>query len=228
MARTNDLRAAVRGAKQQLEAFEAWGVRDVPALRRNASPASSSEAWTGLERDVSTCTRCPLYRTATHPVFGEGHRRAKLVFVGEAPGRDEDLQGRPFVGAAGKLLTKMIEAMGLKREDVYICNVLKHRPPQNRLPEPDEAEACLPYLLQQLALIRPTVICTLGAVAARALLGPEASISKIRGQRQTFEGVALIPTYHPAYLLRNPPAKRLVWEDLKHVKRLLEAASRKA
>ena len=157
---------------------------------------------------------------------------AKLVFVGEAPGREEDRQGRPFVGSAGKLLTKMSEAMGFRREDVYICNVLKDRPPGNRTPLPEEVEACRPFLERQLWLIRPTVICTLGAVATKALLGPVA-ITKVRGRLHAYEvhgddpndsrAIPVMPTFHPAYLLRNPPAKRFVWQDLKAVKRLLEA-----
>ena len=193
-----------------------------------ASPATSllsrEDALRAVEREVAACTRCLLYRTRTHHVFGEGHPSAKLVFVGEAPGREEDLQGRPFIGAAGQLLTKMIEAMGLRREDVYICNVLKDRPPGNRTPEPAEMEACVPFLERQLAIIRPKVICVLGAIAAKALIGPHVAITKIRGSVLDYRGILLVPTFHPAYLLRNPPAKREVWQDLKRVKMLLESS----
>ncbi|HAM42182.1 MAG TPA: hypothetical protein DDX89_07685 [Candidatus Omnitrophica bacterium] len=178
-----------------------------------------------VEQQVIACTRCPLYRTRTHPVFGDGSAQARLVFVGEAPGREEDRRGKPFVGAAGQLLTKMIEAMGLRREEVYICNVLKDRPPNNRIPQPDEIEACRPFLLEQLAIIRPAVICTLGSIAAKALLGPAVSITRVRGLRHEFDEIPLIPTFHPAYLLRNPDAKKLVWQDLKLVKKLLEKSS---
>ena len=178
-----------------------------------------------IEREVAACTRCPLYRTRTHPVFGDGDPHASLVFVGEAPGREEDLQGRPFVGAAGRLLTKMIEAMGLRREDLYICNVLKDRPPNNRLPEPSEMEACVPFLERQLAIIQPKVICVLGATAAKVLIGPHVAISKVRGSVLDYRGVPLVPTFHPAYLLRNPPAKKFVWQDLKKIMRLLAESS---
>ncbi len=145
-----------------------------------------------------------------------------MIFVGEAPGRDEDLQGVPFVGRAGKLLTKMIEAMGLKREQVYICNVLKDRPPENRTPLPEEMEACLPFLQEQIRIVQPKVICVLGSIAAKALIGPFVSITKIRGERHEYLGIPLIPTFHPAYLLRNPPAKKEAWEDLKKVMKLLK------
>lgn len=234
-----------RSVHQYLEGLQVWGVKDIPVARgepttraedvvRVMRPGVSREhvkgpprsakaaALADLEQDVIACTRCPLYRTRTHHVVGEGSPHAKLVFVGEAPGREEDLQGRPFVGAAGQLLTKMIEAIGLARRDVYICNVLKDRPPGNRTPLPEEVEACVPFLVRQIAMIQPHVICALGAVAAKALLGPHVSITQVRGQRHTYQGILMIPTFHPAYLLRNPAAKRLVWQDLKKVKRLLE------
>ena len=159
-------------------------------------------------------------------MIAEGSLRARLVFVGEAPGREEDLQGIPFVGAAGQLLTKMIQAMGLRREEVYICNVLKDRPPGNRTPLPEEVEACRPFLEEQLDIIRPKVICALGAVAAKALIGPHVAITKARGQVFDYRGILLVPTFHPAYLLRNPAAKKPAWEDLKQVKALLEGKGR--
>jgi DNA polymerase len=187
------------------------------------SGLSKAERLTRLADEVQRCRKCPLYRTRTHAVIADGSPEARLLFLGEAPGRDEDLQGKPFVGVAGQLLTKMILAMGMKREEVYICNVLKDRPPGNRTPLPEEVEACRPFLEEQLAIIQPRVICSLGAVATKALLGPSISITSIRGRLCEFRGIPLIPTFHPAYLLRNPPAKKFAWEDLKTVKRLLEA-----
>ncbi|MBW2064648.1 MAG: uracil-DNA glycosylase [Deltaproteobacteria bacterium] len=170
-----------------------------------------------LRRFIGDCKKCRLYQGRTNLVFGEGSPRADLVFVGEGPGKEEDLEGRPFVGEAGRLLTRIIKAMGLEREDVYICNVVKCRPPKNRDPERDEIEACLPFLKKQIALIRPKVICTLGRVAAQALLGKRFQITMERGKWYDFCGIPLMPTYHPAYLLRNPSAKRQVWEDVQKI-----------
>jgi uracil-DNA glycosylase family 4 len=167
------------------------------------------------------CTRCKLHQGRTQLVFGVGNPKAQLVFVGEGPGRDEDRQGEPFVGRAGKLLTQMIEAMGLKREDVYICNVVKCRPPENRLPEKDEIATCSPFLMRQLAVIAPKVICCLGSCSAQTLLQTNQGISRFRGEWFDFRGSKLIATYHPAYLLRNPPAKSEVWKDLQKVMALL-------
>ncbi len=178
----------------------------------------------GLETvraDLGDCRRCPLGGLRRRLVFGEGNARADLVFVGEAPGADEDEQGRPFVGRAGQLLTKIIAAMGLKREEVYICNILKCRPPGNRNPLPDEIAACEPFLIRQLEAIRPRVICALGSFAARALLKSEAPISVLRGRFHRYQGIALMPTYHPAYLLRNPGAKKQVWEDVQSIMKVL-------
>ncbi len=160
------------------------------------------------------CTRCNLHRRRNRIVFGVGNPRAELVFIGEGPGADEDAQGEPFVGRAGKLLTQMIEAMGLQRSDVYICNVVKCRPPENRTPQPDEIGTCSPYLRRQLEVIRPKVIVCLGAVAAKTLLGTNASMGKLRQQWFEFRSAKLLATYHPAYCLRNPPSKADVWKDL--------------
>jgi len=220
---TEETRALARSVKQHLESLAVWGVKEVPVSVLKQGRDSKVVALRRLEQEVIACTRCALYRTRTHHVFGEGTPDAKLVFVGEAPGREEDLQGKPFVGTAGQLLTRMIEAIGLTREEVYICNVLKDRPPGNRTPQPKEIEACLPFLEQQLAIIRPKVICALGAIAAKALLGPQVSITDVRGKVLDYHGLSLVPTFHPAYLLRNPLAKRLVWQDLKRVKALLES-----
>ncbi len=174
-----------------------------------------------IRADLGDCTRCKLHRHRNSIVFGVGSPKAELVFVGEGPGHDEDVQGLPFVGRAGRLLTQMIEAMGLQRGDVYICNVLKCRPPENRLPEKDEIAMCSPFLFRQLAAIQPKVICCLGAVAAQTLLGTNKGISHYRGEWFDFRGSRLIATYHPAYLLRNPNAKGEVWNDLKKVMAVL-------
>jgi DNA polymerase len=183
-----------------------------------------------LERtreDLGECTRCKLHKHRNKIVFGAGSAKAELVFVGEGPGHDEDAQGLPFVGRAGKLLTQMIEAMGLKREEVYICNIVKCRPPENRQPEKDEVAACSPFLFRQLAAIQPKVICCLGTVAAQTLLGTNKGISHFRGEWFDFRGSKLIATYHPAYLLRNPNAKGEVWMDLKKVMTVLGLNPRK-
>lgn len=167
------------------------------------------------------CTRCKLHKARTQIVFGVGNPKAELVFVGEGPGRDEDAQGEPFVGRAGKLLTDMIGAMSLRRQDVYICNVVKCRPPENRLPEKDEVATCSPYLIRQLDAIHPKVICCLGACSAQTLLNTTQGISRFRGEWFDFRGAKLIATYHPAYLLRNPAAKGEVWKDLQKVMAVL-------
>lgn len=170
-----------------------------------------------LWQEVSACQRCPLCKTKTNYVFGQGNAQAKLVFVGEAPGREEDIQGLPFVGEAGALLTRIIEAMGLKRQDVYICNVLKCRPPLNRNPLPEEVAFCRGYLKRQLEIIRPRVICCLGKFACSTLMGGDISITRVRGVWTEYNGIKLMPTFHPAYLLRNPSAKKLVWEDVQKI-----------
>jgi uracil-DNA glycosylase family 4 len=170
-----------------------------------------------IREDIGDCTRCKLHKGRNKIVFGDGNPKAKLVFVGEAPGADEDKQGLPFVGRAGKLLTQMIEAMGLQRQDVYICNVVKCRPPDNRKPEDDEVSTCSPYLLRQLDAIEPKVLVCLGAVAAQTLLETTRGISQFRGEWMDWRGHKLMATYHPAYLLRNPAAKADVWKDLQKV-----------
>ncbi len=176
-----------------------------------------------LGRLVSGCERCGLCRTRTQTVFADGSPTARLVFVGEAPGRDEDLKGLPFVGRAGQLLDKMIAAIQLRREEVYICNVLKCRPPENRAPLPDEVERCMPYLEQQLSLVRPALICALGLSAAQALLKTRSAMGSLRGRTFEYRGIPVIPTYHPAALLRNPSLKREAWEDMRRVRDTLKA-----
>jgi len=167
-----------------------------------------------IKQVLGDCRRCKLHAHRTQVVFGVGSPQADLVFVGEAPGADEDAQGEPFVGRAGQLLTRMIEAIGLKREQVYICNVLKSRPPNNRTPEPDEIAACEPFLIAQLKAIKPKLICALGAIAAANLLKTKAPLGKLRGKFHDYHGIPLLVTYHPAYLLRNPNEKKSAWQDL--------------
>jgi DNA polymerase len=182
------------------------------------------ESLTDIARAVAACTRCTLYSTALNPVPGEGNPDADFMVVGEAPGATEDETGRPFVGAAGKLLTQILEAIKLNREDVFICNVLKHRPPGNRNPAPEEVTACSPYLIRQIELIRPKVILALGTFSAQTLLNTKTSIGKLRGQVHQYHGVPVVVTYHPAALLRNPAWKRPTWEDVQLARRILDSA----
>jgi uracil-DNA glycosylase family 4 len=185
----------------------------------STSPAAALAA---VRADIGDCTRCKLHRLGRRQiVFGVGNPQADLMFVGEAPGRDEDVQGIPFVGRAGQLLTKIIEAIGLARDDVYIANVIKCRPPENRNPEQDEVDTCEPFLFQQIDIIKPKVVVALGTFAARALLRTLDPISRLRGRVYEYRGAKLIPTFHPAYLLRNPASKREVWEDMKVARALL-------
>lgn len=189
--------------------------------------AAIAAEWEKLLRRINDCRFCPLFQGRTRAVPGEGNYQARLMFVGEAPGRDEDLHGRPFVGRAGQLLTKIIEAMGFKRQEVYIANVVKCRPPENRTPRPDEVKACSPYLLHQIELINPKSIVALGKIAAEFLLQTNKSMSEIRGHFGQFKGIPVMPTFHPAYLIRNEgnrEIKRLVWEDMKKVMKLLETS----
>jgi len=189
-----------------------------------SNPFSRVRTLDGIAKLVHECTRCPLYKTATHGVPGEGNPQAELVCVGEAPGANEDATGRPFVGAAGQLLTKILGAINMTREDVFICNVLKHRPPGNRNPMPKEVEACSPYLVRQIEIIKPKVILAFGTFAAQTLLETKTPIGKLRGMVHRYHGVPLIVTYHPAALLRNPAWKRPTWEDVKLARRLLDNA----
>ena len=183
----------------------------------NAAPRVEGDTLERIREDIGDCKRCRLCEARNTIVFGDGAAQAQLVFIGEGPGHDEDVQGLPFVGRAGKLLTQMIEAMGLRREEVYICNIVKCRPPGNRQPERDEVATCSPFLDRQLAVIRPKVVVCLGNVAAQTLLGTNKSISQFRGQWFDFRGSKLLATYHPAFLLRTPSAKSEVWKDLKKV-----------
>lgn len=187
------------------------------AVQIKTPRATKGETLEAIRADLGNCTRCKLHSTRTNLVFGEGNPKAEIMFIGEAPGETEDLQGRPFVGRAGQLLDKIIEAMGYKRSDVFIANVIKSQPPSNRAPEPDEVAACSPFLFRQIDAVKPKVLVALGATALKCLFGDDAKISKMRGEFIDFRGVPLMPTFHPAYLLRNPPAKKEVWEDMKKV-----------
>lgn len=189
-----------------------------PDLFAQSVPRFKARTLEELRGEIGDCRLCKLCSGRTNLVFGIGNPRARLMFVGEGPGRDEDLQGEPFVGRAGQLLTDIItKGIGLKREDVYIANVVKCRPPENRNPEPDEVAACEPFLKKQIELIRPEIIVALGKFAVQTLLQSKAPISKLRGNWHRYCGIKLMPTFHPAYLLRNPADKKLVWEDIKKV-----------
>ncbi|MSO49109.1 MAG: uracil-DNA glycosylase [Acidobacteria bacterium] len=206
-----------------------WREREAAVAKPAAEPAMEAEASVDaagalaeLRAHIGDCTRCKLHTLGrTQVVFGSGNPSADLMFVGEAPGADEDEQGVPFIGRAGQLLTKIIESIDLRREDVYIANVIKCRPPENRNPEPDEVATCEPFLSQQIAIVRPRVIVALGTFAAHLLLHTDVPISRIRGVVHEYQGASLIPTFHPAYLLRSPDRKRDVWDDMKKVRALL-------
>ena len=197
-------------SKENLKKIAKWGGENI------TSPETLEE----IRLDLGDCQRCRLSKQRKHIVFGSGDPDARLVFVGEGPGYDEDQKGEPFVGAAGRLLTKIIEAMNLTREQVYICNIIKCRPPGNRNPMSDEIRTCFPFLKRQILAINPEFICALGTFAAQTLLETKIPISKLKGQFHNYMGIKVLPTYHPAYLLRNPVKKRDVWEDMK---KLMEA-----
>jgi uracil-DNA glycosylase family 4 len=212
--------------RPDLEFFRDLGVEDLfldsPGPVASASvSAGSTPDLAALSKFLEGCPRCKLSKSRTNIVFGQGNPKAELMFVGEAPGRDEDEQGLAFVGAAGKLLTKIIEAMGYTREQVFIANVLKCRPPNNRNPEPDEVASCRPFLEEQIRLIAPRVIVTLGTFSAQALLETDESIGRLRGRWRSARGVRVMPTFHPAFLLRSPERKKDVWEDMKLVRDFL-------
>ncbi len=196
------------------------GARDLPGAGSDDAPARLESL---RVEDLGDCRRCKLCDGRTHIVFGDGSPRASVMFVGEGPGFEEDRQGLPFVGRAGQLLNQIIKAMGFERRQVYIANVVKCRPPDNRTPQPDEVAACTPFLYEQIAIIRPRVIVALGSPASQALLGTSAGITKIRGTFRDYQGIRVMPTFHPAYLLRNPSAKRQVWEDMQQVMAYLAA-----
>jgi DNA polymerase len=213
--RDPEWRAAERGSAPAAPAPE-------PASAIVPIFTSSADALAAIRGDLGDCTRCKLHTLGRRQVvFGVGNPNADLMFVGEAPGADEDIQGEPFVGRAGQLLTKIIEAIGMKREDVYIANVIKCRPPGNRNPEPDEVDRCEPFLFRQIDEIKPKVIVALGKFAAQSLLKSNDPITRLRGREFKYRDAILMPTYHPAYLLRTPSAKREVWDDMKRVRDIL-------
>lgn len=209
----------VRQARQYLQSEIAFGLSEVPAARmRTPASADKAKALEVLFDQYKDCQMCSLGQSRTRLVFGDGNPEARLMFIGEAPGFEEDKQGLPFVGAAGQLLTKIIEAMKLTRKDVYIANCLKCRPPQNRNPLPEEIATCNPILAKQIDIIQPQIICALGKFAAQALLKTEEPISRLRGRFFDWApGIKLMPTFHPAYLLRNPEDKKFVWEDMRKI-----------
>lgn len=213
-----EFKEIVSQVRQYLKGLAEMGVAEIPFATSKTSP---EEQLKEIRQEIGDCTRCKLCQGRTHIVFGIGNPKARLIFVGEGPGRDEDLQGEPFVGRAGQLLTKMIEAMGFKRSDVYIGNIVKCRPPENRYPEPEEVATCYPFLLKQIAAIKPKVIVSLGNLSAQTLLQTKKGITSLRGEFHDFHGTRLMPTFHPAFLLRNPEKKREVWEDLKKVIEIL-------
>ena len=199
-------------SSKSLEIIESWG------KQRNGF----GETLSAIRSDLGECRRCRLSTGRTNIVFGTGDAGARLVFVGEGPGYEEDQKGEPFVGAAGQLLTRIIQAIGFTREKVYICNIVKCRPPANRNPMPDEIAACTPFLQRQIRSIQPDIICALGTFAAQTLLNTKAPISKLRGSFHDYKGTKVLPTYHPAFLLRNPEKKRDVWEDMKKLMKALD------
>jgi uracil-DNA glycosylase len=242
MKSSPEIQQLITETKKQLEHLRALGVDSIrldsittvvaaeppPTLFGDFAPAPvkltrSNETFEQIHADIGDCTRCPLHQDRTHVVHTEGNRKARLMFVGEAPGADEDVQARPFVGRAGQLLTKIIEAIGLKREEVLIGNVNRCRPPANRAPMPDEAATCKPFLEREIAIVQPEVIVVLGNTAMKNLLDTREGITRARGRFQNYKGIKVMPTFHPAYLLRDPGKKRETWEDLKKVRDYLDA-----
>ena len=240
---SQDLLELLADTKKQLEHLRILGVEGItpihtpPAQQEHEvrsslfgdlapAPAKltrSTETFEQIQCEIGDCTRCPLHQERTHVVHTEGNRKARLMFVGEAPGADEDAQARPFVGRAGQLLTKIIEAIGLKREEVLIGNVNRCRPPGNRAPTTEEASMCKPFLLREIAVVQPEVIVVLGNTAMRNLLDTREGITRLRGTFQDYKGIKVMPTFHPAYLLRDPSKKRETWEDLKKVRAYLDS-----
>jgi len=238
-----EVRNLIAATKKQLEHLRALGVDGIQAttvtenvplaeprtsLFGEIAPAPvkltpSTETFEQIHAEIGDCTRCPLHLERTHVVHTEGNRKSRLMFVGEAPGADEDFQARPFVGRAGQLLTKIIEAIGLKREEVLIGNVNRCRPPGNRAPTAEEATTCKPYLLREIAIVQPEVIVVLGNTAMKNLLDTREGITRLRGRFQDYKGIKVMPTFHPAYLLRDPSKKRETWEDLKMVRDYLDS-----
>ncbi len=212
--------------KTYLEYLKDMGITSLPVSQSLPEKAvrPGTPTLEDVRKELGDCKRCKLHRSRQTIVFGEGNEQATLMFIGEGPGYDEDVQGRPFVGKAGQLLTKIIESINLSREEVYIANIVKCRPPQNRNPEPDEIESCTPFLMRQILVIRPKIICALGTFSAQTLLKTDTKITSLRGKVYDVDGMKIVPTYHPAFLLRNPERKREVWEDMKKIAELLNNA----
>lgn len=215
METKDELLDLVQATRTLLNDQKRRGFTSAEVLPNETKSQAGSPTLEEIRTEIGDCTRCRLHQSRKNLVFGVGNPKADLVFVGEGPGRDEDLQGEPFVGKAGQLLNDIIAAIGLKREEVYICNVIKCRPPENRNPEPDEIATCQPFLKAQIHSIKPKLICALGKFAAQTLLDVETPISRLRGKFFEYEGIPMMPTFHPAYLLRNPMGKKDVWEDMK-------------
>jgi uracil-DNA glycosylase family 4 len=198
--------------------IETWSEKD----KASCFAKATQNAWDELEKRAKVCTLCDLSKTRTHVVFGSGNRNAQLLVVGEAPGQNEDLQGLPFVGRGGQLLTNMLKSIGLDREQIYIANILKCRPPQNRDPNPIEVATCTPYLLQQIELLQPKIILAVGRIAAQFLLNTDEAMARLRGQEFNYHDTPLLVTYHPAYLLRSPRDKRKSWDDMLRLQKYLK------
>jgi DNA polymerase len=215
----NEFHELINDFKAYLEYLKGMGI---PYLFSNQENSKDTLTLEEIRNQLGDCKRCRLYQGRRTIVFGEGNEEAKLMIIGEAPGFDEDVQGKPFVGKAGQLLTRILQSINLKREEVYITNVIKCRPPQNRNPKPDEIKSCYPFLIMQIQTISPKIICALGTFSAQTLLNTEAKITTLRGKIYDFKGIKVVPTYHPAYLLRNPDKKREVWEDMKRISKMLK------
>ena len=236
MKSSPEVRELIVETKKHLEHLRVLGLENirlapVPSAKPKERPLdlkqeTRTETFEQIHAEIGDCTRCPLHTDRTHVVHTEGNRKARLMFVGEAPGADEDVQARPFVGRAGQLLTKIIEAIGLKREDVLIGNVNRCRPPGNRAPMPDEAATCKPFLEREIAIVQPEVIVVLGNTAMKNLLDTREGITRARGRFHEYKGIKVMPTFHPAYLLRDPSKKRETWEDLKMVRDHLDNSAK--
>lgn len=209
----------INALRSYLEYLKGMGITYLPFNQTPLNPILSLER---IRNELGDCKRCKLHKTRRTIVFGEGNEKATLMFIGEGPGYDEDVQGRPFVGKAGQLLTKIIQSVNLRREEVYITNIIKCRPPQNRNPQPDEIQSCHPFLMKQIETIKPKIICALGTFSAQTLLQTDSKITTLRGTFYDIMGIKVIPTYHPAFLLRNPERKREVWEDMKRIAEYLK------
>lgn len=209
--------------KSYLGYLKEMGISVLPSSENSSEKTTPSGILTlaDVRKELGDCERCKLHRTRRTIVFGEGNEEAGLMLIGEAPGYDEDVQGRPFVGKAGQLLTKILQSINLPREEVYITNIVKCRPPQNRNPQPDEIQSCNPFLVKQITVVQPKIICALGSFSAQTLLKTDTKITALRGKVFDLEGIKVIPTYHPAFLLRNPERKREVWEDMKKIAELM-------